>query len=607
LKYFFENVPSLLNLRLLRHNHKTIPMKKKLLLLIAIVATCNIFTKSVKAQGAFPISVFDSLGVYCTLPANVYFYTSGVGTGPFLLTDSVTMDVAFGDGTSSTTRLPLYQGGSYYWGIIEHTYTMPGQFNVQFVVTWPDNDMDTLVYGPVYIGPCGNVEGTIYIDDNADCNYNIGETYLPYTGVVVTDQIGNNYTYGYTDSVGHYSIGLPLGVNFDITISSYILNNSSVACPVGGSYAVVPTGTTQNFDFGITCTNQFDLQATMYGWRFRPGFTGWVNTFVTNNSCYPANNASAVLNLDPSVSFSADHWGAPSSSVVGQDVNWTNIAANFWGNSHYASTEVFTPLTAQIGDTVCFTLTANPTLNDTDPTNNTVSHCYIVSNSWDPNAKEVSPVGTGAQGYVPQNTNFTYTVHFQNTGTDTAYNVSIIDTIDADLDFNSLYIVGSSHQMTIDVIDNHILKFNFYNIMLPDSGTNLAGSEGFVIYKVKAKPNAIVGTEWKNTAYIYFDFNEAIITNTTLNTLELLTGVEERTAESLSIAPNPANEIVTVNFEGSYTGNVIITDVTGRVVKQVQVNNANRVNISTSDLSNGFYQLSTTGNNNAVAKLQVIH
>jgi hypothetical protein len=142
--------------------------------------------------------------------------------------------------------------------------------------------------------------------------------------------------------------------------------------------------------------------------------------------------------------------------------------------------------------------------------------------------------------------------------------------------------------------------------MLPDSGTDLPGSEGYIIYKIKAKPNAAVGTEWKNTAYIYFDFNEAIITNTTVNTLELLTGIENTLSSRMLVAPNPANDLVTVNFENNYTGILLITDITGRIVKQVQVNNTNRVNINTNDLSNGFYQISTMGSNN-VGKLQVIH
>jgi fimbrial isopeptide formation D2 family protein len=581
-------------------------MKKKLLLFLTLFTIGNLITKTVQAQVAAPISVFDSLNVYCALPSTVYFYTSGYQFGPYLPTDSVTMDVAFGDGTSSSTRLPLYQGGSYYWGIIQHTYTLPGQFTSQFMVTWPNNDVDTLVYGPIFIGPCGNFEGTVFIDDNSDCLYNAGEPFVAYAGIIVTDQNGNPFYYAYADSVGHYSLALPIGSTYNITVASYLSNSATVSCPTGGSYTATPTGNTQNMDFGLTCNNQADLSVYLHGWRFRPGFTGWINTGVYNNSCYPANNASATLSLDPMLSYSADHWGVPSSSVVAQDVNWSNINVGYWGYPHTAGTEVFTPLTAQIGDTVCFTYTANPIINDANPLNNTVTKCYAVSNSWDPNAKEVSPQGIGAQGYVPQNTEFTYTVHFQNTGTDTAYNVSILDTIDVDLDFSSLVIVGASDQMTIDVIDNHILKFNFYNIMLPDSGTDLAGSEGFVVYKVKAKPNAIVGTEWKNTAYIYFDFNEAIITNTTINTLELLTSITQIAQSTITIAPNPANDMVTVNFENNYTGSLIITDVTGRIVKQVQANNTNRVQINTSDLSNGFYQLSMNGKN-TVSKLQIIH
>ena len=143
--------------------------------------------------------------------------------------------------------------------------------------------------------------------------------------------------------------------------------------------------------------------------------------------------------------------------------------------------------------------------------------------------------------------------------------------------------------------------------MLPDSGADLIGSEGYVTYKVKAKPNAVAGTEWKNTAYIYFDFNEAIITNTTLNTLDMTTGVEANSFASMQLSPNPANEQLTVNFENPFAGNLVITDIAGRVVKLIPVNNAVKVNINTLDLSNGLYQLSTQGNLNSVAKIQVLH
>src|SRR3712207_6939178 len=34
-----------------------------------------------------------------------------------------------------------------------------------------------------------------------------------------------------------------------------------------------------------------------------------------------------------------------------------------------------------------------------------------------------------------------------------------------------------------------------------------------VVYKIKAKPALSYGTQFKNTAHIYFDFNPAIVTN----------------------------------------------------------------------------------------------
>jgi hypothetical protein len=47
------------------------------------------------------------------------------------------------------------------------------------------------------------------------------------------------------------------------------------------------------------------------------------------------------------------------------------------------------------------------------------------------------------------------------------------------------------------------------------------------VYSIKLLNNLPIGTQIKNTAYIYFDFNEAVITNTTVNTLSVNVGVEE--------------------------------------------------------------------------------
>ena len=64
-----------------------------------------------------------------------------------------------------------------------------------------------------------------------------------------------------------------------------------------------------------------------------------------------------------------------------------------------------------------------------------------------------------------------------------------------------------------------MVEFNFDNILLPDSIVNEPGSHGYVKYGIKANAGLADFTAVQNTANIYFDFNPAIITNTTSNTL----------------------------------------------------------------------------------------
>jgi len=113
-----------------------------------------------------------------------------------------------------------------------------------------------------------------------------------------------------------------------------------------------------------------------------------------------------------------------------------------------------------------------------------------------------------------------YRVRFQNTGTAPAQEVIIRDLLDSDLDITTLHILASSHPITqVEIIPDNALIISYEGINLPDSGSNLQGSQGFVIFSIKPKSNLPEGTQITNQAGIYFDFNEVVLTNTTLNTL----------------------------------------------------------------------------------------
>ncbi|MCP4439693.1 MAG: hypothetical protein GY810_12180 [Aureispira sp.] len=65
--------------------------------------------------------------------------------------------------------------------------------------------------------------------------------------------------------------------------------------------------------------------------------------------------------------------------------------------------------------------------------------------SYDPNDKAAQPAGYDTAHYIYKNTAIDYKVRFQNTGTDTAFNIMILDTLSSYLDIPSLQMGASSH------------------------------------------------------------------------------------------------------------------------------------------------------------------
>jgi uncharacterized repeat protein (TIGR01451 family) len=149
------------------------------------------------------------------------------------------------------------------------------------------------------------------------------------------------------------------------------------------------------------------------------------------------------------------------------------------------------------------------------------NYCGILRASYDPNDKQVTPTGVGALGAIDSNSSLpmTYTIRFQNTGNDTAINVVIRDTLSSNLEIPTINTTSNTHPYTFQVLSGGVAVWTFQNIMLVDSATNEPLSKGSISYTINQKPNLAYGTQIKNTAFIYFDFNAPIITNTVLNTI----------------------------------------------------------------------------------------
>ncbi len=170
--------------------------------------------------------------------------------------------------------------------------------------------------------------------------------------------------------------------------------------------------------------------------------------------------------------------------------------------------------------------------------------CTEVIGAYDPNDKTATPAGVSGERFVSPNQEIEYRIRFQNTGNDTAFWVQLVDTIDvAQLDIESLETRVASHNYTYQATGN-VVTWTFNNILLPDSTTNETDSHGYVEFIIQQKANNPDGALIENFADIYFDNNEPVRTNTTMNTvcsdfdfldLESLVDLEAASLENSSI------------------------------------------------------------------------
>lgn len=234
------------------------------------------------------------------------------------------------------------------------------------------------------------------------------------------------------------------------------------------------------------------------------------------------------LKLDSLVSF-VSSVVAPD-SMVNNDIYWHYDSLMYFSGSGI-TVQVQMPSFTAMGETLESVLSCsitNSVLPGIPVFSDTLSQILVCA--YDPNDKMVTPVGIGVEGYIQNSQEWLdYTVRFQNTGNDTALTVVIRDLLDPDLDWNTLQPIAMSHQAQVQVQQNGLAEFLFHQIYLPDSTTNQLGSQGFIRYRIKLKPDLAPGTTISNTAKIFFDYNPAVVTNTTINTIYTCQGMRSYT------------------------------------------------------------------------------
>ncbi len=353
----------------------------------------------------------------------------------------------------------------------------------------------------------------------------------------------------------------------------------------------------------------FDLNTNLITNSFRSGFNShiWLDAF--NDGC-SLTNGQLKLVLDNKINFISS-LPAPT-NYSGDTLMWNFNLINFDSLHIKPVISIKTPSTTIIGDTVCLQSIIIPVNSDFNSSNNIKTFCFLVKNGYDPNDKQVYPKGICTPGYILNNQLLTYTIRFQNVGTASAINIIVMDSLNANLDLNSVRVIGSSHTMYTEVLPNNILKFHFDNINLADSTNNEIGSHGYVIFEVLPLPNLPIGTLITNKADIYFDFNVPVTTNKEINTIinvlpsycGIATDIRSFENSNINLYPNPNTgrfAIVLNNIQSHF--DIEIIDMLGQLVKTVSASNTDKINLELENPAGIYFAKIITGNNQYIIKL----
>ncbi|MCX7649825.1 MAG: T9SS type A sorting domain-containing protein [Flavobacteriales bacterium] len=555
---------------------------------------------------------------YCTGDTlGFMFYSPGINT------QYDSLIIHWGDGTSSgvntnnfqTVVMHVYTQSGTYFPFLEGLGGTCGDTLMPFQVYGDVNPGDTLQYGIInYIvvsDGCALQSGRAFIDSDGNCTYSSND--VPLAGKSVLAYSGNNVIgLVFTNQDGIFAFNGPPGVNFKIY--NYQLS-SSLFPNCGTSSSGAETTANSTNDFVFNCNGGFDLSITsgstfLAQTMFTPIFFN-----VCNEGCTAVSNPTVTFQF-PSQVIPEN----PGSVVVYLPGSWTQLIPTVSGSSvSFTIPTILTPQTcvsgylkAQanpqntiLGTEVCVVFSVEPSSGDSNPNNNTSSTCMTVVTSYDPNDKQGQCDNKNAQGDIEANKPLIYTIRFQNEGNFPARDIRITDTLDVNLNWNSVQLLGCSHPVQVWMNDN-VLTFFFDEIWLPSMAVNEPASHGHVIFTVHQDPNLPPQTTIKNNADIFFDYNAPVRTNTVVSVIKSI-GLEEDQTSSFRMAPNPAQEALYLNGKVDVPMEFRLLDATGRtVLSQILTKEGQHVHLH--NVKNGIYtaHLTLGGKSLTVQKIIVM-
>jgi len=244
-----------------------------------------------------------------------------------------------------------------------------------------------------------NINGNVYLDSDSNCVKAIADSGISNQKIELF-QNGSLVQQTYSNLDGNYYFDTD-----SLTIYSTSIDTSglpfSIICPLNATYTDTLTtidSLKSNRDFAAKCKG-VDLAVTsIYGLAFRPAWISDVKIHAgdfSNNfgaHCATGISGTVQVNITGACQYYAPAFGALTpTSVIGNSLTY-NIAD--FGTIDYLTAfgiQILVDTTAVLGSQICVDVVVQTLANDINHSNDTLTHCFTIVGSYDPNDKLVYP------------------------------------------------------------------------------------------------------------------------------------------------------------------------------------------------------------------------
>ena len=455
-------------------------------------------------------------------------------------------------------------------------------------------DGANLVYNQIY--------GTFHYDFNQNGCDDSDET-VEYIRITIDNGTVQYSTF--TNIEGKYYLLFPEEGAFTVTLNYD--SNLFQADTEQYNFNFTGFGNSAQADFCLEPMGSFnDLSVIVYnvGSRLRPGFESEFEMLVSNNG-NTLRDGSMELDFDSSM---IDFYSEPDppDTIINNTLVYGFLSLKpYQKRRKRIRVKVKAPPGANDGDQLPLGPIVLPSNDDNNPDDNNPGPFYFpIRNSWDPNNTTVLE---GDQISIDEASNYlNYVIKFQNTGSAEAINVRVENTLMDKLDWSSFQLLRLSHKGRVVIKNGNEVSFYFDDIYLADSTSNEPQSHGYIVYKIKPKPDVEIGDVLTNNANIFFDYNPAVPTNTATTEIVSTLSIADNELSNFKVYPVPSTNFLTIQSTTNikqikiynYLGQLSLTHDPDSGLTQMDIN--------LSALKPGIYFLKVESENGAVGTKKII-